>query len=240
MLPKFSNPLIELCEYVDTASTQIYIAPQKRQRRLAQDHSCIRVKPRLCGATRRQATGDYNGISSRLAYELRSPSSAPLCRPRASQVPSSAHPGLTPLFASPSISSFPFLCMSLAISLSLFLSFSLLSAHRCVYSILFLYLRTLLTPESWPPSSKRRTIRRTSEQLPARRERCPRCGEDFANGNEGGPNGSQPSGIPGRALLLFTCIGSNAGSFDDGGSQNGWNGIDRLRPASKDKYHIFN
>lgn len=43
---------------------------QKQWQRSALDHSsCIRVKPGLCGA--RQATGDYNGIYARLAYELR-------------------------------------------------------------------------------------------------------------------------------------------------------------------------
>jgi len=75
VLPKFSNPLIELRGYSIYVGG-VYSEPQKQRRRRAQDHSCIRVKPRLCGAARRQATGDYNGISSRLAYELRSPSSA--------------------------------------------------------------------------------------------------------------------------------------------------------------------
>lgn len=47
---------------------------QKQWQRWALDHfSSIRVKLRLCGATPSQATGDYNGIYARLAYELRLP-----------------------------------------------------------------------------------------------------------------------------------------------------------------------
>lgn len=54
---------------------------QKQRQCWVLDHSsCASVKLRLCGTTSKRATGDYNGIYARLAYELRDPSStSPLC-----------------------------------------------------------------------------------------------------------------------------------------------------------------
>lgn len=206
MLPKFSNPLIELCDYVDTASTWgeggVYTESQRQQRRRrrrrrqhrAQDHSCIRVKPRLCGAARRQATGDYNGISSRLAYELRSPSSG---------LPPGAifHVSRSNAVMRASLgSSFPFLCMCLSSPLSIFLHLSLqhpslsFSLRR---SCPFIHVRiaVLLHLDCAPYVSLPAVVE--TEDYPedlgvvaSSPEHCPRCGADFANGNEEGPNGS--------------------------------------------------
>jgi len=166
VLPKFSNPLIELRGYSIYVGG-VYSEPQKQRRRRAQDHSCIRVKPRLCGAARRQATGDYNGISSRLAYELRSPSSAhpPAAAAAAAAapplpVPSSTYPGLTPPCSPPSALPSPFCVCSLSpplppsplpLSLSLFL---------------FLHLSVLVSPI-------RSCIRASLPSLPA--SRCAPC-----------------------------------------------------------------
>lgn len=103
---------------------------RRRRRYRAQDHSCIRVKPRLCGAARRQATGDYNGISSRLAYELRSPSSTPFRRPRTSCL-LRAYPALP---CALSLDLLPRTSLRISLSLSLFISFTcttLLLYQRC-------------------------------------------------------------------------------------------------------------
>lgn len=55
------------------------VAQKQCQRSALDCFFCSRVKLRLCGATLRQATGDYNGIYATLAYELRgAPSSTSL------------------------------------------------------------------------------------------------------------------------------------------------------------------
>ena len=83
-LTKFSNTVIEVCDYADAWCTLVYRCSKTVEAEAVTaveplDHSsCIRVKLGLCGATPRQATGDYNGIYARLAYELRIPLPLPL------------------------------------------------------------------------------------------------------------------------------------------------------------------
>lgn len=138
--------------------------------------------------------------------------------PFATPVPSSTYPALTPPCASPPISSFPFLSVSLflphtlSLPLYLCLSDSLVYVHHCPP----LSRCTLLAQD---PAHQ--VLRRHGGLPGGLRSSCRLAGNAVPGAartlrmvTKGAPAGS--SGIPGRASPLFTCIGSDAGSFGDG------------------------
>lgn len=156
VLPKFSNPLIELSATTWIQRFYIGIYTRRRSSGAPCSGSLLhpRVKPRLCGATRRQATGDYNGISSRLAYELRSPSSAAsLRRPRT----------LVPFFNVSRSNALPPRCIPFPPPApDFFLTVSMCLSHSRVLSLSPLFTRARATHSSFISV---RSLRKSSARL---------------------------------------------------------------------------
>lgn len=169
--------------------------------------------------------------------------------PFAAPVPSSTYPGLTPPYASPSISSFPFLSpflflspLSLFIYLSISLSLSVWFSRIRVPLSSFISVRSPCAQESCPPPSKdygglpeglRSSCRLTGNAVPG-------VARTLRMVTKGAPPALSlrefPDELPRYLHASEATPGASAMALPE--RMERYRSV--TRPASKDKYHIFN